>query len=391
MRAPTTTGQGPSTHADVVVATSITHFAPAEWNLLFPGELEDWSYFHAAETAGMSDFEWLYFGVREGDRWRAFAPAFLSEYRLDTTLDGGLRRVVRSLARAVPSLLCPRLLALGSPVGERFQIGFAPDAGDEERARLFGCVLDACEEQAALRGARMVAIKDASDAQSEAWLQVLRGRRMRRQPGLPTATLALPFDSIDGYLASLSRATRKDLRRKLRTRPLLRVEWRRDLEGIRDQVARLYKNTLDRATMQFEELTGDFFAQVMAGSEGRARCVCYWLDDQMIAFNLVLVGDDRLIDKYIGMDYRHARDLNLYYLSWIENIQHAIEHRIPLFQSGQGLPEEKLRLGSTLSANWLWYRHRNRLIDRTMQVAEHALGLHRPEVLNALPQRRERA
>jgi hypothetical protein len=373
----------------LVVATSITQFSPAEWNALFPGELEDWAYYHAVENARLADFEWLYFGVRDVAGLRVVVPAFVTEYRLDTTLEGRLRRVISSLSRAVPALLCPRMLSLGSPVSEGLHAGFAADAGPAERERLFATILEGCEQQAALHGARMIAIKDASNAQSEAWLNLLRGCGLRRQPGLPSATLALPFDSVDAYLASLSRATRKNLRRKLRTRPRLRVEWRANIDGISNAVAGLYQNTLERAAMQFEELTPAFFANVLSGSDGRARCVCYWLGDELVAFNLVLVSSDRLIDKYIGMDYRHARELNLYYVSWMENVRFAIEHGIPLFQSGQGLPEEKLRLGSTLSANWLWYRHRNRLIDGTLKAAEHALGLHRPEVLYAMPRRRQ--
>lgn len=45
-------------------------------------------------------------------------------------------------------------------------------------------------------------------------------------PGLPSATLPVPFGSVDGYLGSLGKSTRKDMRRKLRT-PGPRVEWRK--------------------------------------------------------------------------------------------------------------------------------------------------------------------
>jgi predicted N-acyltransferase len=214
---------------------------------------------------------------------------------------------------------------------------------------------------------------------------------MRRQPGLATARLALPYTTLDDYLASLSRATRKDLRRKQRARSALRIEWRQDLDGIREDVARLYRNTLERATMQLEELTAEYFANVLAELGERASCVCYWLDETLVAFNLVLHDSDCLIDKYIGMDYRHSRNLNLYYVSWMENVRYAIAHGIATYQSGQGLPQEKLRLGSKLSPNWLWYQHRNRLIDGTMKTAERALGLHRHSAVTEEASRKARA
>jgi len=293
--------------------------------------------------------------------------------------------------RAIPSLLRPRVLSLGSPVGETCHAGFAPGSTPAERSQVLALILDACEAYAQKNGVRLLAIKDASDTQSDLWERASTARGMRRQPGLATAALALPYATLDEYLLTLSRATRKDLRRKLRTRDALRIEWRHDLHGIRDEVARLYHNTLSRAEMQFEELTPDYFESVLRELGERASCVCYWFDDSLVAFNLVLHDRNRLIDKYIGMDYRHARKFNLYYLSWLENVRYAIEHRIPVYQSGQGLPQEKQRLGSTLSPNWLWYRHRNRLIDRTMKVAEHALGLHQPQTSTGTPRREARA
>ncbi len=376
---------------ELVVASTIEEFLADEWNRLFPGELEDWTYYRATERARLDGFEWLYFGVRVDGELRAAVPAFLTAYRLDTTLDGYLRRVVGALACAAPALLRPRMLALGSPVGETCHAGFAPHSTQADRLRMLTLILDGSEAQAEQHGARLLAVKDVGDAQSALWEWALSARGMRRQPGLATATLALPYASIDEYLATLSRASRKDLRRKLRTRDALRIEWRHDLTGIRDDIARLYRNTLERASIQLEELTPEFFDNVLADLGERASCVCYWLGETLVAFNLVLLDGERLIDKYIGMDYRHARELNLYYVSWMENVRHAIEHRIGTYQSGQGLPQEKLRLGSTLSPNWLWYQHRNRLIDGTMKTAERALGLHRGSATTEAVSRKVRA
>ncbi len=376
---------------ELVVASSIEAFTATEWNRLFPGELEDWSYYRAIERAGLAGFEWVYFGVCVDSELCAAVPAFITDYRLDTTLDGRLRRVVGMLARAVPGLLRPRMLALGSPVGETCHAGFAPQSADADRLRMLAMVLDGCETHAGQLGVQLLAVKDASDAQSASWEWALSARGMRRQPGLATATLALPYATLDDYLATLSRATRKDMRRKQRSRAALRIEWRHDIEGIRDDVARLYRNTLERAAMQLEELMPEYFDSVLAELGDRASCVCYWLGDALVAFNLVLHDSERLIDKYIGMDYDHARRLNLYYVSWMENVRYAIEHRIGTYQSGQGLPQEKLRLGSALTPNWLWYQHRNRLIDGTMKTAERALGLHRESVTADTAARKARA
>ncbi len=363
---------------EFVVARSIEDVAPSQWNAFFPGELEDWSYYRATETAGLSDLEWFYFCLRDGGRLRAAVPAFATRYRLDTTLDGGLRRLVAGLARAAPGLLRPRMLALGSPVAETCHFGF-DSANEEERMQLLCALLDGCERFAADQGTQLLAIKDLPEPLTQRCSELLRARGLRRQPALPTASLALPFASVDAYLAQLSRATRRDLRRKLRTRSQLRVEWRREIEDIHETIMQLYENTLTRAGMQLERLTARWFTNVLAGLGERAHCVCYWLGERLVAFNLVLHDGERLIDKYIGMDYADARGLNLYYLSWMENVRYAIEHGITTYQSGQGLSDEKRRLGSTLTENGLWYRHRNGLIDGAMRMVERAARLDRTD------------
>jgi len=49
------------------------------------------------------------------------------------------------------------------------------------------------------------------------------------------------------------------------------------------------------------------------------------------------------------------------------------------YQSGQGLHALKRRLGSRLSANWLWYRHRNRVVDAIFAVVERIARLDRQD------------
>ena len=363
----------------VTVTESIGTFASHEWNRLFPDELEDWSYYCAIECAGLSGFNYLYFAVHEKGKLRAVVPAFLTDYRLDTTLQGGWRKLTDAITRVFPRLLRLRLLSLGSPVSEVCHLGFAADCLPEERARLLAAILAEVEEQARLRCIGMLAIKDTSAAQDKLWAAACRTAGLRRQPGLPTTSLDLPYATLDDYLATLSSATRKDMRRKLKNAAAVRVEWRSNIDDIQGEIWRLYHATFANAEFQFEELTPAYFCQVLTRLGKNASCVTYWLDQQLIAFNLVLHNCERLLDKFFGMDYAIARQYNLYYLSWMENVRYCLAHGIPVYQSGQGLHHEKLRLGCRLSANGLWYKHRNRLLDRLFALVERLFRLDRQD------------
>ena len=341
---------------------SIDAFAPGEWNRLFPHELEDHAYLRAIERASLAGFRYFYFAVCEGGRLLAAVPAFATDYRLDTTMQGGLRRVAEAFAKVFPRLLRIPMLSLGSPVTERCRIGFAPDSTPEQRMAWLDAILAHMETVAAQDKFGMLAIKDAPRDQPF-WQQVCPRHGLRALPGLPGATLAIRWRDVEGYLDSLGAATRKDLRRKRRAGGALLIEWRTDLAGIADDVQRLYRETLARAEFSFEQLTPAYFERVLRDMPGRAFCVTYSEGGQLVAFNLVLRDSERLLDKFLGMDYSATDRYNLYHVSWLENIRRCTDEGIAVYESGQGLHREKLRLGSTLHENALWYRHRNRFVD----------------------------
>lgn len=360
---------------EAILIPSVEAFGREEWNALFPGELEDWSYYQAVESSGLPGFEWIYLAIWESGRLRAAVPGFVTDYRIDTTLAGTPRRIANAIARIVPRLLAIPLVSLGSPVGEICHLGFAPDCDAAERRRLARLLFARLTAFARERRIGMIAVKDSSGSEDALWAEICGEAGLRRMPGQATAVLDLPFRSLDEYLASLGPGTRRDMRRKLRSREALRIEWRSEIDDIVEPVMALYRATLANAEYRFEELTPAYFTNVLRDLRGRAFCVTYWLDRALIGFNLVLCDRKRLLDKFFGMDPAQGRANNLYYLSWMENVRYCIEHGLARYQSGQGLEREKLRLGSRLAPNRLWYRHRNRLVDRVFAAIEHVFRL----------------
>jgi len=361
---------------ETVAHESIDAFAVEDWNRLFPHELEDHAYLRAVERAGLRDFRYLYIAVREGVRLLAAVPAFLTAYRLDTTVQGSLRRVTECLAKVLPHLLRIPMLSLGSPVTERCRVGFAPDSTTEQRVAWLDSILCHLEAVAASRKVGLLAVKDAS-VEETAWSQVCPRHGLRALPGLPGATLDIRWNDVEGYFGSLGPATRKDLRRKRRVAAPLRIEWRSDLAGLADDVQRLYRKTLAHAEFTFEELTPAYFENVLREMPGRAFCVTYFEQDRLLAFNLVLRDRERLLDKFLGIDYAAMHHYNLYHVSWLENVRYCIAEGVRVYESGQGLHREKLRLGSTLHPNLLWYRHRNAVLDAALARLERLARLDR--------------
>ena len=75
------------------------------------------------------------------------------------------------------------------------------------------------------------------------------------------------------------------------------------------------------------------------------------------------------IDKFIGFSLPLARTLNLYVLSWMTNVRYCLARGIPVLQTGQTAYAMKLRMGSELRDNWIYFRHRNPILNAILRLA----------------------
>ncbi len=349
---------------------SVQAIAPADWDACFPGDPEGWAYHRAVEDAGLPGFAVLAFEVRRDGRVVLVAPAFTTEYRLDTTVQGTLKRLLAPFT----GLLTLRLLCLGSHAADKCHLGFAPGLGEQARAEALDTLLAGMDAFAAAHGIGLLAVKDLAESDAtEAVLAGFKAAGFACQPSLPNAVLALPFADEESYLASLSKATRKDIRRKLKSEAGLRIELRRGAEALDriDAMLELYERQRARSGVdfeQFEQLNPAYFRNVLTGMGAAALVFFYWAGAELVGFNLCLAGEARFIDKFIGLREPQARAFDLYVVSWMTNLRYCLEHRIPLMQTGQTAYAMKRRLGSALPPNWLLFRHRWRLFDRLLRL-----------------------
>lgn len=338
------------------------------WDALFPNEVERYDYLAAVEAAGLEGFVFRYILVEKNGRLAAAAPVFVTRYALETTVDGAARSFLRGLGRVAPGLVTLRLACLGSPCTETAQLGVTHAVQEtSERDALVRALLSAFEGAARSERCGLVAIKDIPAPHAVLWESALGKAGYHAIRGLPLADLPIDFPDIETYLSRLSSATRKDMRRKLRATRSVRTEVRRDLVGLEDQVMALYAETRARGDLRFEMLTPAFFTGVLARMGERAACVLYFVDDRLLAANLVLIDQGVLLDKFFCMA-QEGREYNLYFLSWFTNVRLCLDLRLSRYQSGQAAYANKLRLGSRLTAVTMRFRHRNLLADTALRL-----------------------
>ncbi|RKE77393.1 GNAT family N-acetyltransferase [Rhizobium sp. AG855] len=348
----------------VRIVPTISDIARQDWNACFPGEVESYDYLLAVERAQLVGFDWRYVTVCHRGRVLAAAPAFLCDYGLETTLERGrLTQFVERIRAVFPRFLKLRLACIGSPCTETGQIGIRPDVPEDWRKALLVELLRSFQAEAEREGYSLFALKDIPQPMAAPLSKALEMEQFVSMEGMATAWLDIDFKTVDAYLERMSAGTRKDMRRKLRSASTVQIERVTELGDLLPRFMEIYASTRERSEWQFEELTAAYFEGILSRLPGNSFCTVYSVDGEVLAFNLVLRDGLRLIDKFFCMDADAGRAYNLYYLSWFENVRYCLEHGYRRYQSGQAYYENKIRLGSSLTQNSMFFRHRNPVIQ----------------------------
>jgi hypothetical protein len=361
------------------MATGVSATDDDLWRRAVPDEPEGHAYHAACEAAGERPFDLAAAVVREGGRTVAVCPTFAITYRLDTSLQGPVRRLTDGVRRICPRAGDVRLLALGSPYADRCVVALDPTL-PPARARAVvgvlvdGVLLDGVLAEARRRGIKLVGVKDlldeAPDPARTHLAAVLAARRFARIEGLPNCLLDLPHADTEAYLGRLSRPTRKDIRRKLKAAGPVQVERRVGLAGVAEDVRALHRATQAASGVDydvFETLPDRYFETVTDRLGASAVTMLYRVGGELAAFNLLL-SRGRVVDKFLGLRRDLAEAHNLYAVSWMENVRFCLEHGIPLLQLGPTAYTLKMRFGCRLARSGVWFHHRGRVTNAVLRA-----------------------
>ncbi|WP_024281179.1 GNAT family N-acetyltransferase [Xanthobacter sp. 126] len=352
------------------------------WKAARPPESEGWAYLAACETSPPAALELAAVSVGDRAGLAAAAPLFALKYRLDTPLqDGPLAAFCDRLARRAPGLMEWRMLGVGSTFTDACPVALSPRLCEAGRAKAVAGLIAAVEAEAARRGTGLVVFKDLAPRELALLAPHLAAARYFAVESLPVAVLDLDgTGDLDGYLARLSPATRKDLRRKMKRAERVEVEWRTSLAGMEGEVRALYEATRTRSQVRygdFEDLPDGYFETVSRALGTDAVFACYRVGGQLAAFNLLFVEPDRVIDKFLGMAYPLGPAHDLYALSWLENVRFCQRIGRRYLQTGQTAYASKLRFGSALEPRTHLVKHRNRALHAVLRLAAPLLAFPR--------------
>ena len=285
------------------------------------------------------------------------APAFTAPFDLVTTADDALKARLLSLpgGRWLGSKLRLQTDFVGTTVSEYALLPqdlSAEQLAGQLRTRAGRTQLTIVKD---LPQASPL-LSDADNAFAKDFSRALTSQGFIALEGQALAYVPIDFASLDDYLARLSKSRRSNLKRKLKSRARLKID--RIPTGCNfagdarvDAYYALFDAVYAQSEIHFDKLTRAFFADLLRDASNGGIVFEYRdLDsDALLGWNLCFEENGKLIDKYIGLSYPAAREANLYFVSWMVNLEYALERGLAHYVAGWTDPEVKAQLGASFT------------------------------------------
>jgi predicted N-acyltransferase len=331
------------------------------WKSAFRKKCKDHRYYEIVdETLDGFEHHYVLLEDRSGTV-RAVQPVFFVRQNLVEGVPGKIRSVVDFVRKTFPRFLTMRVLMVGCAAGTG-DLGACDEKDEAWVAEALRATLRTYTRQ---NRASLVVLKDFP-AKYRLALESLRTNGYARIPSMPMTRLALHYYDWDEYFRTLSKATRKDLRRKFRKAeraPKIDMEVVNNITSYVDEIYPLYLQVHERSPLKFETLSKNYFAAVGEQMSQRARFFVWRQKGKIVAFSFCFVCDDAIYDECIGLDYRVALDLHLYFYTLRDIISWSIQQGLKYYYSNPLNYGPKLHLRCELVPLDLYVMHTSALLN----------------------------
>ena len=323
----------------------------ALWQDFFPPHLEGLWWFRALEKANLEkQFRFFYALIKSGQEPIAIAPSFLMDVPIELVAPDMVATVLRAVGPLLPSLTYQRTLFVGSPCADEGTIGVKPGVP------LRDVVLPlqgALEKKAQSLSAPMIVWKDLPDEYNEAMAALAEQKNLFRLVSFPGTLLKFDTNvSVDFYYQNLKGSRRHNLKKKLkRSKNLVEIESsviQKPDEAALEEIFALFWQTYEKGKTKFEKLNKEFF-RLIAGCENSWFVLLREAStNKLVAFMLCFKLGDRVINKFIGIDYERPSEWYLYFRLWEVALEWVVLQGVKEFQSGQTGYRAKIDVGHEL-------------------------------------------
>src|SRR2546423_4810271 len=182
------------------------------WKRSFHDKCKDHRYYEIVEETLQDGFEHHYLLLEDDSgNAQAIQPVFFVRQNLVEGVPGQVSSIVDRVRKIFPRFLTMRVLMVGCAAGT----GDLAACDEKDEAWVASSLQASLSCYARQNKASLVVLKDFP-ATYRSKLEMFPANGYARIPSMPMTRLPLPYNNWDEYFRTLSKATRKDLRRKFR-------------------------------------------------------------------------------------------------------------------------------------------------------------------------------
>ncbi len=341
------------------IADSLKEIPQEDWDNLFGKDLiESYGYQKTLEESELKEFSFRYLLARRSYSLKAVIPLFITEFALTTLIDGNLHKIANKF-RDCSKL---KLAFVGSITTEELYLGVSKD---EDFEPLMDKAIEKIFELCRNEKAAGIIFYNLSEKHKELGAYLKENKYIEMET-LPGTIIEMNSTSIEGYINTLSKNTRKDLNKKLRhssSQAQLTTVVREEVDDIIDDIYKLYMNNFDESSVHFEVLTPEFFRMISRNMPKEVKFFITYDKKKIVAFNLCFIKGDRCIDKFIGLDSEVAHKYHLYFTTLYHNLDWCIKNGIKFYQPGATDYHPKMRFGAKLIPLFVYSKAFNPLLN----------------------------
>jgi Acetyltransferase (GNAT) domain len=346
------------------------------WDACFqPPAAGRWWYETLDQSEIEDQFTFFYALIKDLGCPVGIAPVFVMDVPVEQVAPQEFLRLFRLVGKIIPSVLSQRTLFVGSPVFDESRVGLISNVN--RRAALLALQV-ALEKKADELRAPMIVWKDFPESSTADFNWLSRQRRLFRVVSFPNTLVEFSSNRKEDYFAAMKGSWRRKLKAKLR-RSREQVELgveivQRPDAKMLDDIFGLFWQTYEKSVSKFERLNRRFF-EIIAEKQATLFIILREkITGEIVAFMLCLDMGERLINMFIGIDYRRPKEWLLFFRLWEAVVDLALSRGFPAILSGRSSYEAKIEMGHKLVPLNNYCRHRNMFLHAIYRIVAQRIG-----------------
>jgi GNAT acetyltransferase-like protein len=364
-------------HTDQVEFLATASQIPsALWDACFQPPAAGRWWYETLDQSGIEDqFTFFYALIKDLGCPVGIAPVFVMDVPVEQVAPQEFLRLFRLVGKIIPSVLSQRTLFVGSPVFDESRVGLISNVN--RRAALLALQV-ALEKKADELRAPMIVWKDFPESSTADFNWLSRQRRLFRVVSFPNTLVEFSSNRKEDYFAAMKGSWRRKLKAKLRRSREqvdlgVEVVQRPDAKML-DDIFGLFWQTYEKSVSKFERLNRKFFEIIAEKQTTLFIILREKITGEIVAFMLCLDMGERLINMFIGMDYRRPKEWLLFFRLWEAVVDLALSRGFSAILSGRSSYEAKIETGHRLVPLNNYCRHRNMLLHAIYRIVAQRIG-----------------